>query len=129
MTRDQKRPLLWLSGRLGFPRSPLKIDAEIAFSLALQAHIAQRRGPFLLSAVIFQAAVFYRLMIAFAYIMENDARALIPGHRKADAVSATVFRHPWTSLGIAQIAKIVQLGFCGYGFLFGGTARSGKTCA
>jgi hypothetical protein len=61
--------------------------------------------------------------------MENDARALIPGHRKADAVSATVFRHPWTSLGIAQIAEIVQLGFRGNGFLFTGTARSGKTCA
>jgi hypothetical protein len=115
--------------RLGLPRSPLKIYAKIAFGLALQAHIAQRRGPFLLFAVVFQTTVLNRLMVAFAYIMENDARALVPGYRKADAVSATGFRHPWTSLSIAQIAEITQLVFRGDGFLFAGMARSGKTCA
>lgn len=37
-------------------------------------------------AVIFQATILYRFMIAFAYVMEYYTRALIASHRKTYAI-------------------------------------------
>lgn len=76
----------WSNTGLGLSRTPLKIDSQIAFGLALQAHIAQRSRPFLFCAVIFQATILHRLMVAFAYVMEYYARAFIAGHGKTYAI-------------------------------------------
>lgn len=80
-------------------------------------------------AVILQAAILHRLMVAFAYVMEYYARAFIAGHRKAHTIGMAGFRHPGTAESIAQIAEIAQLGFCGSGFFRTCVAGSSKTSA
>ena len=80
-------------------------------------------------AVILQATILHRFMIAFAYVMEYYARALVAGHGKAHAIGMAVFGHPGTTEGIAQIAEIVQLSFRGSSFFRTCVACSGKTRA
>ena len=113
----------------GFARTPLQIDGHIAFGLALQAGIAQRRRPFLLGTVIFQTAILDRLMVALAYVVEYDARTFIARHGKAYTIGTTVFRHPGTAARIAEVAEITQIVFSGCDCLRVGAASSSKTCA
>src|SRR6185312_5342397 len=111
---------------LGLSRTPLKIDRQIAFGLALQAHIAQWSWPFLFCAVILQATVLHRFMVAFAHVMEYYTRAFIAGHSKAHAIGMAGFWHPGTAKSIAQVTEIVQFGFCGSVFFRTCAAGSGK---
>jgi len=116
-----------LSLYLGLSRTPLKIDGQITFGLALQTCIAQRDRPFAFCAVILQTTVLHWLMAAFAYIMEYYAQAFIAGHSKAHAISMAGVRHPRTAESIAQVTEIVQLGFRGRSFFRTRVAGSGKT--
>jgi hypothetical protein len=95
---------------LSLPRPPIKIYRDVTFGLALQARIAEKRGPSFVCAVVFQPPILHGFMPALADIMQNDPGTFIPGHGKTQSISASLWRHAGTSAGIAKIAEIPQLG-------------------
>jgi hypothetical protein len=76
----------WIGRLVGSSRASLQIYRYIALRLALQAAVAQGGGPTVGLAIVFQAAILHRFVVALADVVKDDARAFVAGHGKANTV-------------------------------------------
>jgi hypothetical protein len=96
-----------------FSRAAFQIDGKIALGLALQAGVAQRNGPDLIGAVVFQPAILHRLMLAFTDVVENDSGFLIASHGKANTIREAGLRHVSAAARVTNVAEVTQFGLSG----------------
>jgi hypothetical protein len=89
----------------------LKVYRHITFRLALQAGIPQRRKPTLQLAIIFEPAIFHRLVEPLAHVVEHNPGFFITRNGKADTIRTTIGGHMTTTTRITNIAELPQLNF------------------
>ena len=73
--------------------------------------VAHGSEPVLRLAIVLKPPIFLRFMAAFAHIVQDDSRLVVPRHRKTDIIDSTVGRHVRACAGVPHIAEVAQFSF------------------
>ncbi len=88
---------------------PLQVARQVTLRLPLNAGIRVRNHPPLRHGIVFKASVLYRSMGQFRHVMQHDLGISMFRNDKADCVGRAVGGNAGATLGVSEIAEILQL--------------------